>query len=154
MRCANSAWPSLCGKAQWVLAMISATAREETVSSGGNDGLCYVDCWHTDLQSYAGLIGSNNPRWLKEPQKGLSFPAVCAKSFSSSATLVSVLSFWLRGIELYVSVSVTATKTMSKDFFDHSDHELERSEIWNTVFVSGSMQSDGPDTNNKVSYSS
>jgi len=44
---------------------------------------CYQDCWHIDLRSCAGLIGSNNPRWLKAPQKWASLQrtlAVYAKS--------------------------------------------------------------------------
>jgi len=51
-------------------------------------------------------------------------------------------------------VFITAMKTLSKDSTDVTDHELERSEIWNSVFVSGCMQSDGPVVKNKVSYSS
>jgi len=54
---------------------------------------------------------------------------------------------------LQILLLVTAVKTLSKDSVDHSDHELERSEIWNTVFVSGSMQRDGPIVKNTVRYS-
>jgi len=46
-----------------------------------------------------------------------------------------------------------AVKTLSKDSSYSGDRELECSEIWNTVFVRGCMQSDGPIVKNKVSNS-
>jgi len=63
-------------------------------------------------------------------------------SLSESETLSDLLVF------------ITAMKTLCKDSTDVTDHELECSEIWSTVFVSGCMQSDGPIVKNKVSDSS
>jgi len=58
-----------------------ATARGKKQWVTHSSKPCYQDCWHTDLvikgtccklsrpsgrrRSYAGIIGSNNPRWLK-----------------------------------------------------------------------------------------
>ena len=39
---------------------------------------------------------------------------------------------------------MTGTKTSSKDCVEMSDREFEHSELLNTVFASGCMQSDGP----------
>jgi len=46
---------------------------------------------------------------------------------------------------------ITAMKTLSKDSSDLHDVELERSEIWNTVFVGGCMHSGHPVVKNNVS---
>jgi len=53
------------------MAMVSVTAREETASSAKQQALLPRGL----LWLYAVLIGSNNPRWLKAPQKGMSFLA-------------------------------------------------------------------------------
>lgn len=45
---------------------------------------------------------------------------------------------------------ISATKTSSKDSAEMSDGEVERSELWNTVFVSGCIHTDGPDDEHKV----
>jgi len=47
----HSAWPSLCGYVQWVLATVSATAGKETASYA-NSGSCYQNRWHTGLYLY------------------------------------------------------------------------------------------------------
>jgi len=49
---------------------------------------------------------------------------------------------------------MTGTKTSSKDCVEMSDREFEHSELLNTVFASGCMQSDGPNVDNNVSCSS
>jgi len=46
---------------------------------------------------------------------------------------------------------ITAMKTLSKDSSDLHDVELERSEIWNTVFVGGCVHSGHPVVKNTVS---
>jgi len=43
-----------------------------------------------------------------------------------------------------------AGKTSSKDHVEVTDRELEHSELWNNVFVSGCVLTDGPNVTNKV----
>jgi len=77
---AHSAWPSLCGLAQWALTMVSGTVPLPRVLHCNQP--CYQDGWYTGLL-YASLIGSD-PCQIKG-QRGWAGVHRTSKSMHKSA---------------------------------------------------------------------
>ena len=108
-----------------------------------NSRPCCQDYWHTDLWSYAGLIGflffsvlpfmvnkdeyigSNNPRWLKAPQKGM-----CSHPNGPQQSMLNLLLFLRYSFHNFMetetleiqSIKDPISHCISRDFAKHLEY--------------------------------